>query len=71
MSPRFPFITNYTVVFFSPFSLHTFAFKPDFSLHTGKTFDTLPPPPPKKRMTVMGILKLFRPPILKTKAKYF
>lgn len=47
MSPRFPFITNYAVVFFSPFSLHTFAFKPDFSLHTGKTFDT-PPPPPKK-----------------------
>lgn len=39
-------------------------FKPDFSLHTGKTFDTLPPPPPPlKRMTVMGILKLFRPPI--------
>lgn len=44
MSPRFPFITNYAVVFFSPFSLHTFAFKPDFSLHTGKTFDTLPTP---------------------------
>lgn len=48
MSPRFPFITNYAVVFFSPFSLHSFAFKPDFSLHTGKTFDTLPPTPLKK-----------------------
>lgn len=32
-------------LFFSIQLMHTFAFKPDFSLHTGKTFDTLPPPP--------------------------
>lgn len=57
MSPRFPFITNYAVVFFSPFSLHTFAFKPDFSLHTGKTFDT--PPHPLKKNDSNGNSKTF------------
>lgn len=57
MSPRFPFITNYAVVFFSPFSLHTFAFKPDFSLHTGKTFDT--PPTPLKKNDSNGNSKTF------------